>query len=287
VDLTTAALTLLALIAFASNSLLTRLALGGHSIDAATFTAIRLASGALVLCLLALAQAGTRTPWRRGGLVGPGALFAYAALFSFAYLRIGAAVGALVLFGVVQLTMIGYGMIQGERPSFRTWVGVTGATAGLVILTWPSTASPDPWGLLLMALAGAAWGVYSLAGRSAGDPVAVNARSFLWSTPMALVLLLIFRHLAHLSGRGIILAVVSGGVTSGLGYAIWYRALPRLSVTQAAVAQLSVPVIASIGAAALLHETVSTRLIVSALLVLAGVALVLSTRTTAGLRGVR
>jgi drug/metabolite transporter (DMT)-like permease len=138
-----------------------------------------------------------------------------------------------------------------------------------------------------MALAGVAWGVYSLAGRSAGDPVAVNARSFLWSTPMALVLLLIFRHLAHLSGRGIILAVVSGGVTSGLGYAIWYRALPRLSVTQAAVAQLSVPVIASIGAAALLHETVSTRLIVSALLVLAGVALVLSTRSTAGLRGVR
>lgn len=287
VDVTTAALTLVALLAFASNSLLTRLALGGHSIDAATFTAIRLASGAVVLCLLVLSQARGWTPLRGGGLLGPGALFAYAALFSFAYLRIGAAVGALVLFGVVQLTMIGYGMANGERPSLVTWAGVTGATAGLVILTWPSTASPDPWGLLLMAIAGLAWGVYSLAGRSAGDPVAANARSFLWSTPMALVLLFVSRHVPLSSGRGVMLALVSGGVTSGLGYAVWYRALPRLSVTQAAVAQLSVPVIASIGAAALLHETVNARLVVSALLVLAGVGLVLATRSPSGLRGAR
>lgn len=287
VDLTTMALTLVALVAFASNSLLTRFALGAHSIDAATFTAIRLASGAIVLSLLALAQPRAWAPWQGGSLVGPGALFAYAALFSFAYLRIGAAVGALVLFGVVQLTMIGYGMKQGERPSSWTWVGVTGATTGLLVLTWPSTASPDPWGLLLMAAAGVAWGVYSLAGRSADDPVGANARSFLWSTPMALVLLFAYRHLTQPSGRGVVLALVSGGVTSGLGYAIWYRALPRLSVTQAAVAQLSVPVIASIGAVLLLGEMVSPRLVVASILVLAGVGLVLSTRTTSGMRGGR
>jgi drug/metabolite transporter (DMT)-like permease len=136
-------------------------------------------------------------------------------------------------------------------------------------------------------MAGVAWGVYSLAGRSAGAPVGANARSFLWSTPMALVLLLLYRHPAPLSGRGIVLAVVSGGVTSGMGYAIWYRALPRLTVTQAAVAQLSVPVIASIGAAALLRETVTGRLVVSAILVLTGVGLVLSTRSASGLRGAR
>jgi drug/metabolite transporter (DMT)-like permease len=272
------ALALTALIAFASNSLLTRLALEPRQIDAATFTSIRLGAGAVVLALLVRAQAGTWRPLRGRGASGPLALFAYAAPFSFAYLRIGAAVGALVLFGVVQLTMIGYAWIHGERPGPLAWVGLVLATFGLLTLTAPSATRPDPLGVVLMAIAGVAWGVYSLVGRTIGDPIAANAQSFLWSTPLALCLVLLSHGSVVANGRGIALALVSGGVTSGLGYAIWYRALPSLSVTQAAVAQLSVPVIAALGAVLLLHERLSVRLLLSGASVLTGVGLVLWTR---------
>jgi drug/metabolite transporter (DMT)-like permease len=182
-----AALTLLALLAFASNSLLTRLALGSHRIDAATFTAIRLGAGAIVLVLLVRAQAGTWAPLRGRGMRGPLALFAYAAPFSFAYLRIGAGVGALVLFGVVQLTMIGYALFRGERPRALTWIGIVLACVGLGILTMRSATRPDPIGLLLMVLAGIAWAVYTLTGKTSADPIAANARSFLWSSPLAMM----------------------------------------------------------------------------------------------------
>ena len=282
VDPRTAALTLLTLIAFASNSLLTRLALGAREIDAATFTSIRLVAGAVMLALLVRAQTGSWMPAGRRGASGPLALFVYAAPFSFAYLRIGAAVGALVLFGVVQLTMIAYGLMRGERPDGLTWLGLALATTGLVMLTVPSAGRPDPIGLLLMAVAGVAWGVYSLVGRTAGDPIVSNAWSFLWSSPLALLLNVAAVPSAIASGRGVLLAVISGAVTSGLGYAIWYRALPRLSVTQAAVAQLSVPVIAALGAAAFLGETLSVRFAISAAAVLGGVALVLTRSRTAG-----
>jgi drug/metabolite transporter (DMT)-like permease len=278
VSIRTASLTLLALIAFASNSLLTRLALGTHQIDAATFTAIRLAAGAIVLTLIVRAQAGSWTPLRGRDLRGPLALFAYAAPFSFAYLRIGAAVGALVLFGVVQLTMIGYALFSGERPAALTWTGIALACFGLAFLTVPSVAQPDPIGLLLMTVAGVAWGVYSLVGRKASAPLAANARGFLWSTPLAIALVLLLRTSAHPSGRGIALALVSGALTSGLGYAIWYRALRHLSVTQAAVAQLTVPVIAALAAVPLLNERLTTRLIIAGAAVLPGVGLVLLAR---------
>jgi drug/metabolite transporter (DMT)-like permease len=272
------ALMLLALIAFASNSLLTRLALGTHQIDAAPFTAIRLCAGAVVLALLVRTQEGNWTPLRGRSMTGPLALFAYAAPFSFAYLRIGAAVGALVLFAVVQLTMIGYALFRGERPSVLTWIGIMLATSGLALLTVPSVARPDPVGLLLMAIAGVAWGVYSLAGRSASDPIAANARSFLWSSPLAIVIVAVSHASVGASGRGIALAVISGAVTSGLGYAIWYRALPSLTVTQAAVAQLTVPVIAALAAVGLLDERLTSRLFVSGAAVLGGVAVVLLAR---------
>jgi drug/metabolite transporter (DMT)-like permease len=280
VRLRTAALTLAALVAFASNSLLTRFALGAGQIDASTFTAIRLGAGALVLALLVRAQAGSWTPLRGRATRGALALFAYAAPFSFAYLRIGAAVGALVLFGVVQLTMIGYALVRGERPSLLAWLGISLATAGLAILTVPAVSRPDPWGLLLMAVAGVAWGLYSLNGRTTSDPLAANARSFLWSSPLALLLLLL-RHadVAAASAKGIGLALVSGAVTSGIGYAIWYRALPRLSVTQAAVSQLTVPIIAAIAAVGMLHEQLSPRLMISGVAVLGGVTLVLLARS--------
>jgi drug/metabolite transporter (DMT)-like permease len=278
-DAKTAALTLLALVAFASNSLLTRLALGTHQIDAAGFTAIRLGAGAVMLVALVVGQTRSWSAMKGSSAAGPLALFAYAAPFSFAYLRIGAAVGALVLFGVVQLTMIGYGIARGERPSAMMWLGLVLAAAGLALLTVPSVTRPDPLGVLLMAVAGVAWAVYTLVGRGTSDPLAANARSFLWSAPLGIALVLFLvasRGDAPPSARGIVLALVSGAVTSGLGYAIWYRALPSLTVTQAAVAQLSVPVIAALGAVAVLGEAVSSRLVFAGVLVLSGVGLVLS-----------
>lgn len=277
-DLSTAGLTLLALLAFASNSLLTRLALGAHQIDAATFTLIRLLAGAVVLATVVGVRARSLAPLRWGGARGPLALFAYAAPFTFAYLRIGAAAGALVLFGTVQLTMLGYGIFRGERPSAATWLGIVLAVAGFAILTVPSATRPDPFGLALMVVAGISWAVYTLAGRTTVDPLAANARSFLWSSPLALVLALALPATQVASGRGIALAVTSGAVTSGVGYAIWYRALPRLSVTQAAVAQLSVPVIAALGASLLLQEILSARFVIAGATILSGVGLVLSAR---------
>ena len=278
IDIKTLALTLLALIAFASNSLLTRLALGAHEIDAAAFTSARLVAGAIVLAGVVRSQTGTLTPLRFGNVVGPLALFAYAAPFSFAYVRIGAAVGALVLFGFVQLTMVGYGLFRGERASRQTWVGLALATVGLAILTVPSVSRPDPFGVALMAVAGIAWGVYSLAGRTTSDALAANARSFVWSFPLALLLGFALHSSEPATGRGLALAFISGGVTSGLGYTVWYRALPQLSVMQAAVAQLSVPVLAALGATVFLQEKLTLRFLFSSVAVLGGVGLVLSAR---------
>jgi drug/metabolite transporter (DMT)-like permease len=277
-DAKTALLTLSALIAFASNSLLTRLALGGRAIDAATFTLVRLASGAGVLALLVWTRARTLTPLRGRGALGPVALFCYAAPFSFAYLRIGAAVGALILFGVVQLTMIGWGIARGERPAAMTWLGVGLSTAGLLAITVPSVSRPDPLGVLLMAIAGVAWAVYTLVGKTSGDPIAANAWSFVCAGALAILPRLASHAAAAPSTRGLTLALVSGGVTSGLGYAVWYRVLPRLSVMQAAISQLSVPVLAAFGAALLLREHLGARFLVCAAAVLVGVGVVLSSR---------
>ncbi len=271
-------LTLLALVAFASNSLLTRLALGATEIDAATFTLLRLLSGAVVLAALVGVRKRSLASLRGGGALGPLALFSYAAPFSFAYLRIGAAVGALVLFGVVQLTMLAYGVARGDRPSARSWAGIGLAVAGFALLTIPAASRPDPLGIALMAVAGVAWAAYTLAGRSRPDPLASNARSFLYATPLGVLVLAVSHASMAASPRGVVLALISGGVTSGLGYAIWYRALPGLSVMQAAVAQLSVPVIAALGAAAFLGERLGVRFVVASTAVLGGVALVLSTR---------
>jgi drug/metabolite transporter (DMT)-like permease len=278
VDPKTVALTALALIAFASNSILTRLALGSHQIDAASFSSIRLCAGAVALAFLVRSKTGTWSGLRAPSLAGALALFAYAAPFSFAYLRIGAAVGALVLFGVVQLTMIGYGVASGERPAPLAWVGIALAMIGLASLTAPSATRPDTAGLLLMAIAGVAWAVYSVIGRSASDPILANARSFLWGCPLAACLSLVLRDSATGNFKGVLLAIVSGAVTSGLGYAIWYRALTRLKMTQAAVAQLSVPVIAALGAVIFLDESFSARLGLSSLAIVAGVGCALLAR---------
>ena len=278
----TLVLTLLALCAFAANSLLTRLALGGHAIDAGSFTTIRLAAGAAALVTMVGIRdrsfaALSSSPGGRRRFLGPAALFVYALPFSLAYVRIGAAVGALVAFGTVQTAMIGYGLARGERPSPTAWLGIAIACSGLVVLMLPSVSRPDPAGVVLMMTAGMAWAAYTIAGRGSREPIAENARSFIWSgIPTALIAAARPSAIA-LTPRGVGLALVSGALTSGIGYVIWYRALPRLSVTQAAVAQVCTPLIAAAGAIVLLGETVSPRLALCGAAILVGVALVVWT----------
>ena len=276
--LETAALTALALTAFAFNSILTRMALGRGHLDAASFAAVRLATGALTLALLVRGHAGSWAPLRGRGWAGPLALFVYAAPFSFAYLRIGAATGALVLFGTVQLSMIGWGVAHGERPGLRTWLGLLLAGGGLAALALPAASRPDLLGTALMVVAGVAWASYSLQGKGAPDPLAANARGFLFSVPPALLLAGLSHRSWRVDGTGLLLATLSGAVTSGVGYAIWYRALRGLTAVRAAILQLAVPVIAAIAAVALLGETISARLVVCGAIVLGGVALALTAR---------
>lgn len=267
-----------AMMAFAANSLLCRAALGARAIDALTFTSVRLASGALVLALLVRGRSGTRdafAAWRLGA-----ALFAYAIGFSLAYTRITAGMGALLLFGAVQVTMIGGGLVAGERPTTREWLGLGLALAGLVGLTFPGLTAPDPGGAAFMLAAGVAWGVYSLGARAGGEPLAANAASFACSVPLALVAQGVgfVRMPPKVTAAGLALAVTSGAVTSGLGYALWYAALRGLTAAQAAIVQLSVPPLAALGAVALLGEALGTRLIVSGAAVLGGIAVALAAR---------
>jgi drug/metabolite transporter (DMT)-like permease len=267
----TALFTALALVGFAGNSLLCRLALAERAIDAASFTGVRLASGALVLAVLARS-------WRptQGSAISAAALFAYAAPFSYAYLRLGAGMGALVLFGTVQATMIGWGLARGERPRPAVWIGLGLALAGLAGIAAPGATSPDPIGLGLMMLAGIAWGIYSLRGRKrAGSPLAITAANFLLSVPLAVALAAAAARLGalHASATGLALAGLSGAVASGLGYSLWYAALPGLTATRAAILQLLVPVLAAGGGVGLLGERVSPRLLLTGAAILGGVAL--------------
>lgn len=269
---TIALLTTLAMIAFAANSLLCRLALRDAHIDAASFTTIRLAAGALMLWLIVRLRGGA--PARQGSWRSALALFAYAAGFSFAYLSLPAAVGALLLFGAVQATMIGYGLWRGERLGAVQSGGLALACAGLVGLLLPGLSAPPLGGALLMLVAGAAWGVYSLRGRGSGDAAASTAGNFLRALPFAAALSLLMWRDAALDAAGVGYAVASGALASGLGYAIWYRALPGLRAASAASVQLSVPVLATLGAAVLLDEAITLRVVLASLAVLGGIALV-------------
>jgi drug/metabolite transporter (DMT)-like permease len=272
----TAGLTALAMNAFAANSLLCRAALERGDVDAFTFASVRLASGAVVLMILVAMR--DERPRLAPAWPEALALFAYALLFSLAYTRIPAAVGALALFGAVQVTMIGRGLAAGERPAPREWLGLLLSLGGLAGLLLPGLASPDPLGLALMLLAGIAWGAYSLLGRGAVDPLAANAASFALAAPLSLVAQVVAVRVAtpHATPAGLLLAIVSGALASGLGYAVWYAALRGLSATQAAVAQLSVPPLAALGAVMFLGESLNSRLLVSAAAILGGIALCLS-----------
>jgi drug/metabolite transporter (DMT)-like permease len=265
-------LTALAMTAFAANSILCRLALKDTGIDAATFTTIRLASGAAALTLLVRARAQRDTA--EGNWPSAVALFAYAAAFSFAYASLPAAIGALLLFGAVQATMIAAGLASGEALSVGQGAGLVLALAGLVGLLLPGLAPPPLVGALLMIGAGIAWGLYSLRGRRVADPSAATAGNFLRATCLALAASALTLPWAQYDARGAALAVASGVLASGLGYIVWYAALPGLRATDASVAQLSVPILTALGGIALLDETVSTRLVVASLATLGGIALV-------------
>lgn len=266
-------LTLCAMIAFAGNSVLCRLALAHTAIDAASFTTVRIVAGALTLWLIVSLR--DRSTTVAGNWPSAFALFAYAAGFSFAYVSLTAATGALLLFGAVQATMIGYGLWRGERLNRQQITGLTLALAGLVGLLLPGLTAPPPGGALLMLCAGVAWGVYSLRGRGAGDPTRVTAGNFIRAVPFALIVSVLMLSRTSLDTTGLIYAVLSGALASGIGYAIWYTALHGLSATNAATVQLSVPVIAALGGVALLGEPVTLRLAITSAAILGGVAIVI------------
>ncbi len=290
-----AGLTAIALLAFAGNSLLCRIALretaiDAASIDAASFTSVRLVSGALMLALLVAwrgrGQAGALWPWQAGDWPSALALFVYAASFSFAYVSLSAATGALLLFGVVQTSMIGWGLWRGERLRPLQWAGLAAASAGLVWLLLPGLAMPSLAAGALMACAGIAWAVYTLRGRSAGplagDATAVTAGNFLRAAPLALALSAVLGALGGSPARwdtaGLLLALASGALASGLGYAVWYTALRGLSATRAAILQLTVPAIATAGGVVLLGEPLTPTLLGASAAVLGGVLLVILAR---------
>lgn len=281
--LKTFGLTAVALLAFAGNSVLCRLALDSGQIDAGSFTVIRLVSGALALWILLALRQGWRgnSPQvdvpayrERGHWCSAGLLFAYAAAFSYAYLSLDTGVGALILFASVQFTMIGYGLWRGQQLSMLEWLGLGLALIGFLYLVYPDLTSPSFMGFVLMALAGMAWGGYSLMGRGAPDPIGKTARNFLYTAPFVAVLALASLQGAQITPRGVVLAMASGALASGLGYAVWYAALQNLGSTLASVSQLLVPVIAAIGGVLWVGEPLGLRLLVSGFLVLGGIFLV-------------
>ncbi len=270
-------LTLVAMLAFAANSLLCRMALGQELIDAATFTSVRVIAGAVVLTLIVLPRwrTGNRTEvnWRSAVM-----LFAYMAFFSFAYLSLSAGTGALILFGAVQLTMFVVALKGGEPFPLLSWIGLALALTGLVYLVSPGITAPDPLGASLMAVAGVAWGFYSLLGKDVADPLEATANNFIYSVPLVVVVSLFFMGDFHASLSGLVMAAASGAITSGLGYVIWYAALRGLTATRAATVQLSVPAIAAFGGVLLLSEDITLRLVVASVATLGGVWIVLTQR---------
>lgn len=275
-------ITSLTMIAFAANSVLGRMAIGSGDaplIDPASFSAIRLVSGALMLAVLVgLTGSGSaRSPrFQSGSWASALALFAYAVAFSYAYVALETGIGALILFACVQATMIGWALKEGDRPSGLEWLGLATAFGAFIWLVSPGLSAPDPAAAALMAVSGIAWGAYSLRGRGLPDPLKATADNFMRSLAFLLPLgamVLLTGSDVHASGRGLVLAVISGSVTSGLGYALWYRVLRQIGATQGAIVQLTVPVIAAIGGTLFVAEGWSLRLVVSSLLILGGVAM--------------
>src|SRR2546430_5206302 len=270
-------LTLLAMTAFAGNSLLCRQALKRTTIDAASFTFIRILSGAVVLWLVVMLRKGTRP--KAGNWASALALFAYAAAFSFAYISLSASTGALLLFGAVQATMIIWGLSRGERLQTRQWLGLALAVGGLVALLFPGLSAPPINGALLMLCAGIAWGFYSLPGKGAGDPVTTTAGNFWRAVVFVSILSIALLPWAKLDRGGVGYAILSGAIASGVGYVIWYSALPGLKAARAATVQLSVPGLGPPGGIFVLVESVTLRFLLASIAVLGGIALVVTEKT--------
>lgn len=293
-----------ALVAFAANSLLTRAALapgadGGSALGATAFVALRLVSGAVALApwwwprrrfepstqpVRPDAQATSDRRWASRALSAT-ALVAYAVPFTLAYLAMSAGTGALLLFGSVQVTMIGTGLLRGERLGPARVLGLVAAAAGVTTLVAPGLSAPPAWAAASMIVAGVAWGVYTLSGRGERDPVRATARNFALAAPVGLLAAVAPGTWDDATVRGVILAVASGAITSGAGYLVWYRALPHLSRTVASVLQLTVPLLAAFGGVAWLDESIAPRLIVASVLVLGGVATVLAAPHLTGKSG--
>ncbi len=264
-------LTSIALAAFAGNSVLCRMALDSGTIDAAGFSTIRLACGAMALFLLLSTSDRKHVSKSKGSWVAASMLFLYAVAFSFAYISLDTGTGALILFGMVQATMITGALLEGDRPLAVEWTGWLLALAGFIYLMTPGVTAPSAIGAALMGLAGVGWGIYSLRGRRESDALGGTTYNFVRSVPLVLCVAIVGIEHLHLSPRGIVLAAVSGALTSGVGYAIWYAALRGLTAIQAAMVQLFVPVLAAAGGIVFLSEAVSTRLVISGLLILGGI----------------
>jgi len=278
--LQTTVFTSVAMLAFAANSLLCRFALQRREIDPVSFAAIRLVSGAIMLAVIVRLRPERPSPSHADWLAAT-MLFAYVAFFSFAYLTLPAGTGALILFGAVQLTMLSVGFRSGEKFGYVAWVGLVLAVAGLFYLVSPGIAAPPLLGAALMAIAGVAWGVYSLRGRRITDPLAATAGNFARAALLAplLSLLFIVKARAYTDAAGVALGIASGALTSGIGYVIWYAALRRLSAMRAATVQLSVPLIAAFGGVVFLSEAITPRLIAASTAILGGIAMVMTSRS--------
>jgi len=270
-------LTAIAMIAFASNSLLCRMALGAGLIDAASFATIRVVAGAVILMLLALPRWRVRSR-EKTDVIAVATLFLYMAFFSFAYLSLAAGTGALILFGSVQLTMFTAALHGGERFAPASWLGLTVALSGLVYLVSPGLTAPDPQGAVLMTVAGIAWGIYSLRGRLTADALGSTATNFIYCVPLVVAVSLFALRDVQASPAGVGLAIASGAVASALGYVVWFAALRGLTASRAATVQLSVPIIAAFGGVVLLAEDVSLRLLIASAATLGGIWIVLAQR---------
>ena len=266
-------LTALAMIAFAANSLLCRVALRGEAIDPVAFTLVRLVSGAMALWLISRLR--TKTCTTHGNWKGALSLFVYALGFAYAYMQLDTGTGALLLFGAVQMTIVGYGLWRGERLSAPAVAGLLIAFAGLVALLLPGSSAPPLISSMIMIIAGLAWGIYSILGKGASNPLALTTGNFMLAIPAIVLVALLQADEMHMTLGGFIAALASGTVASGLGYAIWYTVMPRLGSFQAASVQLSVPVLASVGGVILLGESLSLRLVLASCAVIAGITLVL------------
>jgi drug/metabolite transporter (DMT)-like permease len=263
--------TAFALVAFAANSVLNRLALGGNTIDAGSYIGIRLVAGAITLWLINGLSKKKFNLSLKSSPLSAFYLFLYGVAFSFAYRSLTSGAGAFILFGTVQTTMLTTLLLRGERPHISEWFGLLLAICGLIYLVFPGLSAPDPMGAALMLTAGVAWGFYTLRGKGVKDPLETTALNFILAVPMVLVVNLFTFSQAHFSTKGVLYAMLSGAVASGVGYVIWYAALKGLTTTQAALLQLTVPVIAALGGVVFLSETITTRLIIAGILIVCGV----------------